>query len=381
MELESLTDDSVTILETVIGIFGVAESEGIIAQALYPTDVDEIVGARERLERGEVTPWYSNVLKEVKKRGFKRIIITNRTLGEEVEKSYGLRVSSEASGGAYRYLLSKLEELAYGYLNLEKVGVLALIHEVTERTARNSIQRIMGGKEALIRQTVQLLNELDTMLNNLSSRVREWYGLHFPELGRRVRDHRQYMRFITVIGDRNEVSREALGELGFQERDVKRIYDEAVGSMGAAMSGVDLDETRDLAGLTLMLFGYRERLTDYISSLAEEIAPNVSEVAGLLLAAKLVEKAGGLKRLALLPSSTIQVLGAEKAMYRAIKTSAKPPKHGLLFQHPFVHGASRGDRGRRARILAGKIAIAARADFFSGRSIGAELRRELEEGV
>jgi nucleolar protein 56 len=336
MELESLTDDSVTILETVIGIFGVAESEGIIAQALYPTDVDEIVGARERLERGEVTPWYSNVLKEVKKRGFKRIIITNRTLGEEVEKSYGLRVSSEASGGAYRYLLSKLEELAYGYLNLEKVGVLALIHEVTERTARNSIQRIMGGKEALIRQTVQLLNELDTMLNNLSSRVREWYGLHFPELGRRVRDHRQYMRFITVIGDRSEVSREALGELGFQERDVKRIYDEAVGSMGATMSGGDLDETRDLAGLTLMLFGYRERLTDYISSLAEEIAPNVSEVAGLLLAAKLVEKAGGLKRLALLPSSTIQVLGAEKAMYRAIKTSAKPPKHGLLFQHPFV---------------------------------------------
>ena len=113
--------------------------------------------------------------------------------------------------------------------------------------------------------------------------------------------------------------------------------------------------------------------------MTQEIAPNVSRLAGPILAAKLIDKAGGMKRLAMVPSSTIQVMGAEKALFRSKKTNARPPKHGLLYQHPYVHAVPREKRGRRARSLAAKIAIAARADQFSGNYIAEELVAQLKD--
>jgi nucleolar protein 56 len=130
----------------------------------------------------------------------------------------------------------------------------------------------------------------------------------------------------------------------------------------------------------LNLYKGRDELTEYISGLTEEIAANVAYLAGPVLGAKLIQKAGSLRRMAMMPSSTIQVLGAEKAMFRALKTNARPPKHGLLFQHPYVHGAPRDRRGNRARSLAAKIAIAARADVFSGEFIAEDLLRQLKVG-
>ena len=149
--------------------------------------------------------------------------------------------------------------------------------------------------------------------------------------------------------------------------------------MGADFDEVDLKAVSDFAQRTLDLYKYRDELTEYISMVANEVAPNVAFIAGPVLAAKLIEKAGGLKRLGMIPSSTIQVLGAEKAMFRAVKSNARPPKHGLLYQHPYVNGAPRNRRGNRARSLAAKIAIAARADVFSGDFIAEELVSQLED--
>jgi nucleolar protein 56 len=135
----------------------------------------------------------------------------------------------------------------------------------------------------------------------------------------------------------------------------------------------------DYAQRTLDLYNYRDELVEYITMVTQEVAPNVAFIAGPVLAAKLIEKAGSLKRLGMVPSSTIQVLGAEKAMFRAIKSNARPPKHGLLYQHPYVNGAPRDRRGNRARSLAAKIAIAARADLFSGDFIAEGLVSQLED--
>ena len=123
----------------------------------------------------------------------------------------------------------------------------------------------------------------------------------------------------------------------------------------------------------------REELEGHISSTAQEVAPNLSEVAGPVLAAKLIERGGGLNKLAMKPSGAIQILGAEKALFRAKKTRARPPKHGLIFQHPFVHSKKRKLRGRSARVLASKLALAARADAFTGNYMGDELKRQLDE--
>jgi len=110
-----------------------------------------------------------------------------------------------------------------------------------------------------------------------------------------------------------------------------------------------------------------------------DIAPNLSHLAGSVLAAKLIAKAGSLRKLAMFPASTIQLLGAEKALFRAKKTNAKPPKHGLIFQHPYVHSKPRRLRGRAARVLSAKLTLAARADAFTGNQIGEGLRKQLEE--
>ena len=141
----------------------------------------------------------------------------------------------------------------------------------------------------------------------------------------------------------------------------------------------DLEQIQKLASHLLSLYGYRPELEAHVASTAQEVAPNLSEVAGPVLAAKLIEKAGSVTKLAMMPSSTIQLLGAEKALFRAKKYRSKPPKHGLIFQHPYVHSKPRKLRGRAARMLAAKLAIAARADAFSGNPIGAELVKELEE--
>jgi nucleolar protein 56 len=258
---------------------------------------------------------------------------------------------------------------------------LELGRQVSTLLTRGAVQDALGGKEAQITQTVQLLGELDTSLNGLSSRVREWYGLHYPELSRIVRDHQKYISFIIEIGDRTSVTQERLEALGLQRREVVGILKGAEGSMGASLQGSDITEITRLAQQVLSLYDYRAKLTEHISSLAEETAPNVSTLAGPILAAKLIEKAGGLKRMAMMPSSTLQILGAEKALYRAIKTKAKPPKHGLIFQHPYVNAAPRGLRGMRARHLAAKLSIAARADAFSGNAIAEQLKKELDEAA
>ncbi|MCD6263824.1 C/D box methylation guide ribonucleoprotein complex aNOP56 subunit, partial [Candidatus Bathyarchaeota archaeon] len=152
-------------------------------------------------------------------------------------------------------------------------------------------------------------------------------------------------------------------------------------SLGAPLRSGDLEMIRGVCREILSLYDLRRRVSDYLASITQEVAPNTVEVAGPLLTAKLIAKAGGLTKLAMMSSSKIQVLGAEKAMFRAIRTGSRPPKHGLIFQHPLIHSAPRRHRGKIARVLAGKLAMAARADAFSGRFIGDKLRGDLEERI
>jgi nucleolar protein 56 len=170
-----------------------------------------------------------------------------------------------------------------------------------------------------------------------------------------------------------------LGELELGH-SVNEILSAGKNSMGASLVAEDENHLRGLASNLISLYSYRSSLETLIKQIAEETVPNLSEVAGSVLAAKLIEKAGGLKKLAMMPSSRVQVIGAEKALFRSKKTGANPPKHGLIFQHPYIHAKPRKLRGKAARTLAAKLSLAARADAFSGNLIGTELRRQLDEG-
>ncbi|MFQ6074136.1 MAG: C/D box methylation guide ribonucleoprotein complex aNOP56 subunit, partial [Candidatus Bathyarchaeia archaeon] len=140
----------------------------------------------------------------------------------------------------------------------------------------------------------------------------------------------------------------------------------------------DLNQIQAICKNTLELYKARQTLESYLDTAMEEIAPNIQALVGSLLGARLIALSGGLRNLAKMPASTIQVLGAEKALFRALKTGTRPPKHGIIFQHTLIHEAKRWQRGKLARALAGKLAIAARTDAFSGKYMGDYLKANLE---
>jgi nucleolar protein 56 len=151
--------------------------------------------------------------------------------------------------------------------------------------------------------------------------------------------------------------------------------------MGADIAEADLLQIQALAKNVSEFYELRKGMENYIDRTMEELAPNVRAVAGALLGARMIAIAGSLQNLAMRPASTIQVLGAEKALFRSLKTGARPPKHGLIFQHTLLHDAKRWQRGKIARVVAGKLAIAARADAFGGKYIGDGLKAEINKRV
>lgn len=367
------------VVETLIGVFGVTEDNEIVEAVLYPRNPDKISAALDRQSSGEVSREVADAMEKLIQRGFDTFVFINRVLAETVKRKYGVQVDAVGRSEADNFVRENLEALAVEHGLVEDASkVYALSQKVTTLTAKKAVQRAQSERSVIVTQAAQLLNELDKTLNVLSNKLREWYGVHFPELSRHVDNHRTYAQVVNTIGDRINIDAGQLKELGLG-RQAKAIITSAQDSMGAPMAPDDIGEITRLASRLLSLYEYRPEVESYLASTAMEVAPNLSEVAGPVLAAKLIEKAGSLKKLAMMPSGTIQLLGAEKALFRSKKTGSKPPKHGLIFQHPYVHSKPRKLRGRSARTLASKLALAARADVFSGNPIGVELRRQLDE--
>jgi nucleolar protein 56 len=247
--------------------------------------------------------------------------------------------------------------------------------------AEDAIRQASSRPDLHLVQAIQALDDTDKFLNITATRASEWYGLHFPELSQMVQDNVALCKIISEIGGRGAYSPAALSGRGFTEKKVAAIMEARDRSKGGEISESDLAKVKSLGALAVQLSALRGVLNDYVESQMKRVAPNVAEVAGATIGARLMAKAGGLDRLAVLPASTIQILGAEKALFRSLRTGARPPKHGILFQHQAVHMAPKWQRGKIARTLANKIAIAARVDYYRGSedaTIKAGLERRLE---
>lgn len=366
----------VHLVETLLGLFALDKGRELIDHSPYPSQPEMIAALLERHRRGEATEGLIDLLSRLSEMGYRRIIVSNRGLAEAVSR---LGFQSEISPSeAERRLRERVGEVGVELGLLQDSSELHILsHSVSEHLTRRMVSSALAERETHISQAVHLLSNLDKALNALSSNLREWYGVHFPELGRLIADHETYARLIAVLGDRANFSMERLEDIGLPAEKINRVASAAKASLGAPLRDVDLEVLRGLAEGLLNLYGCRRSIENYVSELMEEVTPNLSKVAGPLLAAKLVEKAGGLRRLAMMPSSKIQLLGAEKAMFRALRRGAKMPKHGLIFQHPYIHRSPKSLRGRAARLLASKLAIAARADVFTGARVWDRLRGEL----
>ena len=225
------------------------------------------------------------------------------------------------------------------------------------------VTEISESPDLHIIQAINTLDETDKMINLLSSRVREWYGLHFPELDNMIDTISGYSK-IVMAGKRENITQNTYLDAGFPEEKAEMLSLLQKKSRGGQISDENLAIVQNIAKQILELFDLRQSLEQHIESQMQLIAPNVSVILGSAVGARILAKAGSLKRLASMPASTIQVLGAEKALFRALKTGAQPPKHGLLFQHQLVHAAPRWQRGKIARAIAAKAAIGARVDVF-----------------
>ncbi|HWH09071.1 MAG TPA: hypothetical protein VNX21_07710 [Candidatus Thermoplasmatota archaeon] len=242
-----------------------------------------------------------------------------------------------------------------------------LLHAAVLEQGRLAIREASSRRDMHVVQAVDAIDELNEQANVLVERLREWYGLHFPELVDKQARNEEVAALVAAHG-----TREAVMEAAPQHR-----VDD---SMGGPLPDLEKEAVRALARTASSLYATRADLEKYLDTAMPEIAPNVAQLLQPVLAARMLKQAGGLRRLATMPAGTIQTLGAEKALFRHIKEGKRPPKHGFLMQHPLIHRAPRHQRGALARSLAAKVALAARADAFThSKDTGARLAEEFQK--
>ena len=376
--------EKIYVVESPIGIFAVNKACEIIDKVLYSKDVGKVVEELLAVSEGKVSNTLLTLLESLKNKvNIKNVVLVfedaeiARQVGEK-----GFATSVEPSNDVAKKIRGEIPSLSI------KLGLFSsedeyreFVHTVSLELTRRKLRRYAQKRDLLAIQAIRAVDDIDKTLNLFAARLREWYSVHFPELDDIVREHEEYIKIVANIGSRDNLSVESLTKLGFSEGRAKRIVEAAKKSIGADLSDMDMNVIQTVANIWLELHELRQKLTEYIGQVMKEVAPNITALVGPLLGARLLSLAGSLEELAKLPASTIQVLGAEKALFRALRTGGKPPKHGVIFQFPEIRRAPKWQRGKIARALATKLSIAAKVDYFTGRYIGDELRKRLMERI
>ena len=258
---------------------------------------------------------------------------------------------------------------------------LGLAHSYSRAKVKFNVNK----SDNMIIQAIALLDTLDKDVNTFVMRVREWYSWHFPELVKIVNDNYQYSQLTLLIKDKSTLTAESIPkiqEIVGDEDKAKEVVEAAKVSMGQDISPIDLVNIEAFARRVISLAEYRHRLATYLNNKMNAVAPNLAALVGDLVGARLISHAGSLTNLAKYPASTVQILGAEKALFRALKTKGNTPKYGLIFHSTFIGRAKARNKGRISRYLANKCSIASRIDAFMEQStdaFGKKMKEQVEE--
>lgn len=371
-----------TVVPTIFGVLAFDESNRLVAHSLFPKKPEEAAKTILEIESGKTVREVADLINHLKNVGYTTFVFENPALAADVMRRFSVATEILKDSEAGQLLRSNVEAYALetGFTK-DYEDFRRWMHSVSMELAKLKVKGAVEKRDLLVAQAIQTLDDVDKTINLFMSRLREWYGIHFPELDRLLEKHETYARLVVNIGNREDFTAERLEREGLPGQKAEQITNAAKTSMGADLSERDLAQIQALGRRVLDLYDLRESLEKYIDDVMEEVAPNIKALTGALLGARLIALAGGLNNLAKMPASTLQVLGAEKALFRSLKTGTKPPKHGIIFQHPYLHEAKKWQRGKIARALAGKLAIAARTDAFGGRFIGEELKADLEKRV
>uniref|UniRef100_A0A3Q4AMI2 Nucleolar protein 58 n=1 Tax=Mola mola TaxID=94237 RepID=A0A3Q4AMI2_MOLML len=342
-------------------------------------DTTEALAAATALIEGKLGKSLKKVLKKiVAKEAHEQLAISDVKLGGVIKEKLDLGcVHSPAVAELMRCIRSQMENLITGLPHREISAMsLGLAHSLSRYKLKFSPDKV----DTMIVQAISLLDDLDKELNNYIMRCREWYGWHFPELGKIITDNLAYCKAVRKIGDRTNVSSTDLSEILPEEIEAE-VKLAAEISMGTEVSEQDIGNIMHLCDQVIEITEYRTQLYDYLKNRMMAIAPNLTVMVGELVGARLISHAGSLLNLAKHPASTVQILGAEKALFRALKTRKDTPKYGLIYHASLVGQSAAKNKGKISRMLAAKAALAIRYDALgedTNAELGTENRAKLE---
>eukprot|EP01023_Acetabularia_acetabulum_P058519 TRINITY_DN6925_c0_g1_i2.p1 TRINITY_DN6925_c0_g1~~TRINITY_DN6925_c0_g1_i2.p1 ORF type:complete len:951 (+),score=208.22 TRINITY_DN6925_c0_g1_i2:205-3057(+) len=299
-----------------------------------------------------------------------RLAVLDSKLGSSIKEKLGINVESnnailELSRGIRNQLGGFLGGTSMHDLKPMQLG---LSHTLSRYKLKFSPEKV----DTMIVQAIGLLDELDKELNTYAMRVREWYGWHFPEMAKVINDNIMYAKIIKLMGMRVNAPSIDFSQISLDEDEEHRLKDAAFVSMGTEISEDDLLRIQELCDQVIMLSEYRAQLYEYIRNRMNALAPNLTVLVGELVGARLIAHAGSLINLAKQPASTVQILGAEKALFRALKTKHETPKYGLIYHASLVGQSNPKNKGKISRVLASKCSLAVRYDAL-GESIDSQV--------
>lgn len=320
------------------GFYAFDNENELICTKLFPED--EIVNRLSEIDSKQIVKEELDIINEVSADYDEIIIESNKRLSDYDNDKITIKTPNR--GG--EYLRANFEKFDLDNDELSRIYQNFAIYKIKKESASEDKHLI---------QAINSIDEIDESISKLIERIREWYALYFPEMDT-IKNNETYIRLISQNKSKEEI--------------IKAKPDAFPGDI------IDLDEDINPIDLEIMnnyaksiheMQKTRRDIEDYIDAKMESLAPNLRLLVGSSLGAKLISHAGGIKRLAMYPSSTIQIMGAEKALFRHLKSGDRPPKYGLIYQHPQVRGAKWWNRGKIARMLAGKISLAVRRDVFT----------------
>ena len=381
------------VVEAPAGVFAIDKDGSVIEKTLFGKKADEAAEKLRHLQSGIAIPELKEFVQSVEKAGFDTLVTETEPLAKALKSTTTMSIRVEVGSATVTQFREKLATDWKGrpkWLKQQKLDVKPIedveeyqrfIRQVTVELARGAVTTATAKRDLYAVQAVRAIDDIDKTINLFVGRIREWYGLHFPELDRLVEKNDTYARLVADLGLRSNFTEENLEKEGIPSERISQIASSARKSMGANFPEEDLEWLRSFCNDTLELARFREKAETYVDEVMKQAAPNTTTMLGPLLTARLMSIAGGLMNLAKMPASTMQVLGAEKALFRSLKTGARPPKHGVIFQYASIHNSPRWQRGKIARALSGKLAIAARVDAFGGDYMGDKLTKDLEKKV
>ncbi|KAE8356550.1 nucleolar protein 58 [Aspergillus coremiiformis] len=353
-------DDLATEAATAEGVSNLVKLKSFQKFDSAATALEEVAS----LVEGKVTPRLASLLDEVKDEKKVSLAVADPKLGNAIGKLPGLDIqliADSTTADIYRAIREHLPTLIPGLAPQDMSTMsLGLSHSLARHKLKFSPDKI----DTMIVQAIGLLDDLDKELNNYAMRVKEWYGWHFPELAKILNDNLAYAKLVLKMGMRTNWEASDLAEILPEELEgsVKAAADR---SMGTEISQDDLENIQALAEQVVGFSEYRQQLAGYLAARMNAIAPNLTALVGELVGARLIAHAGSLTNLSKSPASTLQILGAEKALFRALKTKHDTPKYGLIYHASLIGQATGRNKGKMARVLAAKASLGLRVDALA----------------